>query len=52
MLSFGSFWVLEALGYEWMLGDAALPLLFGFYVAGGLGLIRLYNVQNKRVGLV
>lgn len=52
MLSFGTFWVLEALGYEWVLGDAALPLLFGFYVAGGLGLIRLYGTQNKRMGLV
>lgn len=47
VLSFGSFWVLEALGYVWPVGDAALPLLFGFYAAGGLALIRLYAPRNR-----
>lgn len=46
VLSFGSFWVLQGLGYAWPLGDAALPLLFGFYIAGGLALIRLYAAKN------
>jgi uncharacterized membrane protein len=45
-LSFGTYWVLEALGYDWPLGDTALPLLFGFYVLGGLALIRLYASAN------
>lgn len=42
-LSFGTYWVLEALGYDWPLGDATLAALFGFYVLGGLALIRLYG---------
>ena len=46
-LSFGTYWVLEALGYDWPLGDTALPLLFGFYVLGGLALIRLYAPKNS-----
>jgi uncharacterized membrane protein len=46
-LSFGSFWVLEALGYDWPLGDTSLPLLFGFYVLGGLALIRLYALTTS-----
>ncbi len=51
-LSFGTYWVLEALGYDWPLRDTALPLLFGFYVLGGLGLIRIFatgNLQGKPV---
>jgi uncharacterized membrane protein len=49
MLSFGTFWLLEALGYSWPLGDGALPALFGFYVLGGLALIRLYaSAVSKR----
>lgn len=46
-LSFGTYWVLEALGYGWPLGDAALPALFSFYILGGLGLIRLYASGNS-----
>jgi uncharacterized membrane protein len=52
VLSFGTFWVLEALGYGWPLGDLALPLLFAFYVAGGLALIRLYTPKPKGAELV
>ncbi|HYP62743.1 MAG TPA: hypothetical protein VEQ16_02580, partial [Acidocella sp.] len=52
VLGFGTFWVLEALGYAWPLGDAALPLLFAFYVAGGLALIRLYTPKPKGAELV
>jgi uncharacterized membrane protein len=51
VLSFGTFWVLEALGYAWPLGDLALPLLFAFYVAGGLALIRLYTPKPKEAEL-
>jgi uncharacterized membrane protein len=43
VLSFGSFWSLDALGYHWPFGDAALLLLFVFYIAGGLMLVRLYT---------
>ncbi len=41
VLSFGSFWILESLGYNWPLGDATLLALFGFYLLGGLALISL-----------
>ena len=47
VLSFGSFWVLQALGYVWPLGDAVLPVLFTFYIAGGLALIRLYAPKTR-----
>lgn len=47
VLSFGSFWVLEALGYAWPLGDASLLVLFGFYILGGLILIRLYSTRTQ-----
>ena len=43
ILSFGTFWVLEALFYVWPLADFALPALFAFYAAGGLLLIRIYQ---------
>jgi uncharacterized membrane protein len=36
LLAFGTFWVLEALGYAWPFGEAALPVLAGFYLLGGL----------------
>jgi uncharacterized membrane protein len=49
ILGFGTFWVLEALGYDWPLGDASLPALFAFYVFGGLGLIRLYTPKAEMV---
>ncbi len=50
VLSFGTFWILEALGYEWPLGDASLLALFAFYVLGGLGLIRLYGPKRLVMG--
>jgi uncharacterized membrane protein len=46
-LSFGTYWILEALGYAWPLGDSTLPLLFGFYALGGLILIKLYAPGNS-----
>jgi uncharacterized membrane protein len=46
ILSFGTYWILESLGYRWPLGDAALLALFAFYVLGGLGLVRLYSVRT------
>ena len=52
VLSFGSYWVLEALGYVWPLGDAVLPLLFAFYIAGGLALIRLYAPKTRDAKVV
>ncbi|MBB5373412.1 hypothetical protein [Acidocella aromatica] len=52
MLSFGSFWVLEALGYHWPLGDATLPALFIFYSAGGLALVRFYAVAIGDVKVI
>ncbi len=41
LLAFGSFWLLQALGYAWPLGDGALPALVAFYLLGGLGLVAL-----------
>lgn len=45
ILSFGTFWVLQSLGYQWPLGDAALLLLFAFNVAAGLALTQLHKLQ-------
>jgi uncharacterized membrane protein len=52
LLSFGTYWILEALGYHWPLGDAALLALFGLYVMGGLGLIRLYNPRQAAMKVI
>ncbi len=46
ILSFGTFWVLEALGYVWPLGEASLLALFAFYILGGLALVRLYTPKT------
>lgn len=43
LLSFGTYWVLEALGYHWPEGDADLLALLAFYGLGGLALIRFYR---------
>ncbi len=51
ILSFGTFWILESLGYKWPLGDATLLVLFGFYVLGGLALIRLYSFKSAASGV-
>jgi uncharacterized membrane protein len=45
ILSFGTFWVLQSLGYLWPLADFALPALFVFYAIGGFLLTRIYR-QN------
>lgn len=52
ILSFGTFWVLESLGYEWPLGDFSLLALFAFYVLGGLSLIRLYGTKPLIAGII
>lgn len=49
ILSFGTFWVLDALGYAWPLGDAAMPLLCAFYLLGGLGLINLMKTPPAKM---
>ena len=48
ILSFGTFWLLESLGYAWPLGEASLPALFGFYLLGGLLLVRCFSVRRTR----
>jgi Ca2+/H+ antiporter, TMEM165/GDT1 family len=52
ILSFGTFWVLEALGYAWPLGDAALPLLAAFYLLGGLGLVNVMKTPPVKTGAI
>lgn len=42
ILGFGSFWLLASLGYDWPIGDYALPCLMVFYAIGGLMLIRSF----------
>jgi uncharacterized membrane protein len=48
LLSFGTYWTLEALGYRWPSGDATLIALLAFYAMGGLALIRLYAGTRAR----
>jgi uncharacterized membrane protein len=43
ILAFGTFWVLQSLGYAWPFQDAALLLLFAFNIAGGLAVTALYK---------
>ena len=45
ILSFGTFWVLQALGYAWPLGDASLLALFGFNLGGGYLLTRYFRLS-------
>ncbi|MDE8350177.1 MAG: hypothetical protein POG74_11990 [Acidocella sp.] len=52
ILSFGTFWVLESLGYHWPLGDVTLLALFGFYGLGGLLLVRLYTPKTAKAGVI
>jgi len=52
ILSFGTFWILGSLGYDWPLGDSTLLALFAFYVLGGLALIRLYGAKTLKMGSV
>ncbi|HQT67793.1 MAG: hypothetical protein B7Z78_04425 [Rhodospirillales bacterium 20-60-12] len=46
ILSFGTFWVLESIGYIWPLGDFALPALLLFYAAGGLLAMKQLDVRK------
>jgi uncharacterized membrane protein len=50
ILSFGTFWLLSALGYAWPLGEKALPLLAAFYLLGALGLVGLLKTQPRTAG--
>jgi len=52
VLSFGSFWVLESLGYSWPFGDISLLALFVFYIAGGLALVRFYTSEKREVKVI
>jgi len=45
ILAFGTFWVLEALGYVWPFAEFSLLLLFGFNVAGGLAVTQAYKTR-------
>ena len=49
ILGFGTFWSLDALGYAWPLGEAALPLLMGFYALGGLVAIRALRAPAMEI---
>ena len=48
ILGFGTFWLLQSLGYAWPLGEASLPALFGFYLLGGLLLVRRFSTHIKK----
>jgi uncharacterized membrane protein len=52
ILSFGTFWILEALGYAWPLGDGALPALVVFYLLGGMGLIGAIRRRPEKMRAV
>ncbi|MDD2875897.1 MAG: hypothetical protein PHT60_01570 [Acidiphilium sp.] len=39
ILGFGTFWLLTSLGYDWPIGDSALPALMAFYALGGVAAI-------------
>jgi len=41
LTTFGTFWGAEGLGADWPGGDAALPVIFGFYCLVAAGLIAL-----------
>jgi uncharacterized membrane protein len=45
ILAFGTFWVLEALGYAWPFAEISLLLLFGFNVLGGLAVTQAYKTR-------
>lgn len=52
LLSFGTYWVLESLGYHWPLGDAALLALFVFYGLGGLVFVHLYSTKSSAAKVI
>jgi uncharacterized membrane protein len=45
ILAFGTFWVLEALGYQWPFAELSLLLLFGFNILGGLAVTQAYRTK-------
>ena len=45
ILALGTFWVLEALGYQWPVGEFSILVLFCFNVAGGLAVARSYKMR-------
>ncbi len=45
ILALGTFWVLEALGYKWPVGEFSILVLFCFNVAGGLAVARSYRMR-------
>lgn len=47
ILGFGSFWLLASLGYDWPIGDYALPCLMVLYAIGGLMLIRSFTTPSS-----
>jgi Ca2+/H+ antiporter, TMEM165/GDT1 family len=51
IVSFGTFWTLEALGGDaaWPWGDWSLPLLAGFYLVGGLAVAALLRQRRNSV---
>jgi len=49
IVSFGTFWTLESMaGGIWPMGDWALPLLFAFYLAGGLATAAALRARRAR----
>jgi uncharacterized membrane protein len=49
IVSFGTYWTLEALGGEgaWPFGDWTLLILFGFYLIGGLAIATAMRVSRR-----
>ncbi len=49
IVSFGTFWTLEALGGDvWPMGDVSLPLLVAFYLVGGLVIAAVLRARRLR----
>lgn len=53
IVSFGTFWTLEALGgaAAWPLGDWSLPLLVAFYLVGGLAVAAVLRQRRAQEAL-
>jgi uncharacterized membrane protein len=45
ILAFGTFWLLESLGYIWPFAEFSILALFGFNLLGGLAITRAYRVR-------
>jgi uncharacterized membrane protein len=46
ILSFGTFWILESVGYVWPFGDLSLLAILIFYLLGGLATMQLYRSRT------